>query len=145
MTLHVIGQRDSVLDSQLRPRSDGEVRGMGGVSGQDGLAVIPALIRNGAEIQPLSVRFARCLPDQLMAVQGAFEDLLQKGKAVFVRHRVETEASPCFSWALNDERARPGADAVGVSPYPAAIRMDEGKCKRLENLVRSQPDVLIPA
>jgi hypothetical protein len=70
---------------------------MGGVSSQHRLAVIPVFVCNGAKIEPLSARFARCLPDQLMPVQLAFEDLLEEGKAVFGWHRAETQASPCFS------------------------------------------------
>jgi len=67
---------------------------MGGVPGQDGLAVVPDVIRNGTEIQPLDVCFPRCLPDQLVSVQLAFEDLLQHGQAVLRRHGVETEPGP---------------------------------------------------
>jgi hypothetical protein len=67
---------------------------MGGVSGQHGPAVVPDVIRDGTEIQPLSVRLAGCLPDQLMSVQLAFEDLLERGKAVLGWHLIETEPGP---------------------------------------------------
>src|ERR1700683_4777651 len=73
------------------------------------------------------------------------KDLRKKGKAVFRRHRVETETSVCFSRALHDKSARLSVDAVGMSPDPAAVRADKGKRKRLKDLVCSQPDVLIAA
>jgi hypothetical protein len=69
---------------------------MGGVSGQNGPAGMPVLIRDGTKVQPLSVGVGSRLADQLMAVQLVFEDLLQAGQAVLARHRVETEIGPCL-------------------------------------------------
>ena len=107
--------------------------------------MVPDVIRDGTEIQPLSLCSARCLPDQLVPVQLEFEDFLQHGKAVPDRHRVETEAGPGVSRAFHDKRARFSVDPVGMRPYPAAIGLDKGKRKRVEHLVRAQPDVLIAA
>ena len=107
--------------------------------------MVPDVIRDGTEIQPLSLCPARCLPDQLVPVQLEFEDFLQHGKAVPGRHRVETEAGPGLSRAFHDKRARVSVDPVGMRPYPAAIGLDKGKRKRVEHLVRAQPDVLVAA
>jgi hypothetical protein len=145
MPLQAAGQGDGIFYSQLRPRADGEVGGMGGIAGQHGLTAVPALVGDRTEVQPRSVRAVRKLPDELMPVQMAREDLLQDGQARVWRHGVETQARVRLSRAFNDKCAGLGVDSVRVSPHPTALGRHEGKRERLEYLVRPQPDVPVTA
>ena len=109
---------------------------MGGVAGQHGLTVVPALVGNCTEVQPRSVRAVRKLPDEPMPVQMAREDLLQDGQARVRRHGVETQARVRLSRAFDDKCAGLGVDSVRMSPHPTALGWHEGKRERLEYLVR---------
>ena len=80
-----------------------------------------------------------------MTIQMTFEDVLEEGESVIGVHGVEAETGPGLSRALHDERTRPGVDPVGVSPQPAAARLDKGPGKSVEYLVRPQPYVFVAA
>jgi hypothetical protein len=118
---------------------------MGGISGQHGLTAVPALVGDRTEVQPRSVRAVRKLPDELMPVQMAREDLLQDGQARLRRQGVETQARVRLSRAFDDECAGLGVDSVRMSPHPSALGEHEGKREGFEYLVRPQPDVPVAA
>src|SRR5690242_6737775 len=118
---------------------------MSGISGQHRPALIPALVGDRTEIQPRSVRTVRELPDELVSVQMAREDLLQHGQAGVWRHGVETQARARLSRAFDDKCAGLGVDAVRMCPHPTALGGHEGKRERLKYLVRPQPYVLVTA
>jgi hypothetical protein len=50
-----VHERDRVLHRKLRPGADREVRCMGGVAHEDGLAMVPASSRKGRKTYPLRV------------------------------------------------------------------------------------------
>src|SRR5579863_316017 len=119
--------------------------GVGCVSRQHDVAVVPAPVGDRAKVQPRGTRTATGLPDQSMTVKLPFEELLEEGKAVLWRHGAKTEAGPRSGRAFDDKRARSGVDPVAVSPHPAATRLDEGIREGLEYLGCPQPDVLVAA
>ena len=66
MAQQAIGQDDNVLDSQRRPQPDGEMSGVSTISGQHDLAVMPGLIADIPEVEPLGRRTIGNLPDELV-------------------------------------------------------------------------------
>src|ERR1700678_887102 len=118
---------------------------MGGASRQSDFTVVAAPVGDSGKAQTLHDAAAPELLDQLMTIQLAFEEFLKEGKAVMRRHGGKAEAGPRFSRAFNDKRARFGVYPVAVSPYPAAVCVDEGIREGFEHLVCPQPDVFVAA
>ena len=100
-------EADRVLERELRPRPDREVRGVRGVAQQHDVPVAPGRVAHGDEVDPL-----RVVADQAVAVQHVGEQLLAEGDALAVAlaraqvaRVVEPRAAPRLLGGLHDERA----------------------------------------
>ncbi|CAB4907363.1 unannotated protein [freshwater metagenome] len=141
------GQRQRVLHGELGARADGEVRGVRRVAQQHQVALVPALVADGLEVQPLRVVGEHLVPGQLVG-----EDLPDPLDGVGVAHPgrellalggAEARALPDVVVHLDDE-GRPGVgERVAVDLHRPPLRVLDDELEGLEDQVGAQPDVLV--
>src|SRR2546422_11204295 len=71
--LQRLGQGDGVLHGELRPRSDGEVRGVGRIAQEHDVLVVPALVPHRAEVAPQGAVLEQSVALQLLSEQRLAE------------------------------------------------------------------------
>ena len=150
MLVQARGQREGVLHRQLGAGADREVRGVGGVAEQHDVAVVPALVADGVEVEPLGV-----VGEDLVALQLVGEDLRDPLDGVLVgdaragRSRasvaVEAGAAPDVLVHLDDEGRARVRVGVAVDLHGAPLRLLDEELERLEDQVGAEPDVLVVA
>ena len=121
------------------------MRRVRGIAHQHDVVVVPALARDAREVEPGRAAPMRGVADQPLAVEISLEQHLAGGDAVLLAHLVEAETLPGRRIALDDEGRGVGIEAVGVRPEPAVLGLLEDEGEGFEDLVRAEPDVLVPA
>src|ERR1700728_705608 len=106
---------------------------------------MPGAVAYRPEVQPARLAAVAKLANQPMAVQVFFEQALENNERLVRGQLVESESGPGLRGAFHDESARRRVDSVRVRPYPAAARRHEQEIEIVKYLVRTEPDVLVPA
>jgi hypothetical protein len=141
------GQR--VLHGQLGPGADREVRGVGGVAEQHHVAVVPALVADGVEVEPLGV-----VGEDPVTLELVGEDVGDPLDGVVVRDAgredgvlgaVEAGAAPDVFVHLHDEGGAGVGVGVAVDLHGSPLRLLDEELERLEDQVGAEPDVLVVA
>jgi hypothetical protein len=130
-------ERDRVLDRELRPRADREVRGVRGVPEQDDVLVPPGRVAQRHELDP-----ARVVREQRMAGERVGEQLLAEREPLGRRGAVEPGAPPRLLGGLHDERAHRVAVRVAVDLEHAVLGLGDVELEGVEHVLRAEPDVL---
>src|SRR5215204_1309179 len=143
MLVQLLGEPYRVLQSQLRARADGEVRGVGGIPHQHDVVVEPVLVADPLEVEPRRPVEVTLIVDQGVAVEVGLEDLLHEGDALVGPELVEAQALPGLRRAFDYAGAGVFVKAVGVDPDPTGSRLLEREGEGVEDLVGAEPDELI--
>jgi hypothetical protein len=114
------GEHDGVLHGELRAGADREVRGVGGVSQQHNVAMVPAGVLDGAEAPPHRAVLLEGVSLELLGAQR-----LAEGDGVLLRGAVETGRAPRLLAGLDDEGGMPALVLIGVdAPEPVAVVLE---------------------
>ena len=105
-----IDQRDAVLHRELGARADRKMRGVGGVAEQHDLAVVPALLAKGQEVDP-----ERAVRHQPPAAQLRLEEGFAVGDTLGLARRFQAGAAPGILRALDDEGAGARVERIGMN------------------------------
>ncbi len=91
LALKVLSERDRILNRQPRALPGREMGSMSAISGEDDLAVVPALIGNIPEAQPPGISIIVDLPHEAMALELIFKELFEESEAVTNWHPIEAQ------------------------------------------------------
>ena len=145
-TTQHFSQLDRVLQGQLGARSDREMGGVGGITDQDDLVVMPCVADDPAELEPRR-RAAEVgsIAQQRVAAELGREHLLAGSDGFGLIHCIEAEPVPGRLRAFDDERRTIVVKAIGVCPDPACVSRNEREGERVEAFGRAEPDKAIGA
>jgi hypothetical protein len=132
-----VRQRDRVLHRELRPRADGEVRGVRRVPEEHDVAVVPAPIAHPQKVEP-----DRAVGQQVVPVEVVGEEAFAEGDALALAHRVQPRPPPGRLRALDDERAGVLVERIRMHLEQAVLGLAKDEPERVEHKVRAEPHVL---
>jgi hypothetical protein len=105
------------------------------------IRVDPRAVRDPQEVDPRrSAQMAR-VGHQRVPVEIAREELFAEGDTLFGRHPVETGGAPDLLRRFDDERRRLAVELVRVRLKPAPLGLLERERERVEQSIRTEPDV----
>ncbi len=132
-----IDEGNAVFHRQLGPRADRKVGGVGGVAEQDDLAVVPALLAQGQEVDP-----ERAVRHQPPSSQLRLEEVFAVGDAVRLARRIQACVTPGSLRTLDDEGAGARVERISVNLEEAVIIAAKDEGEGVERQVAPKPDVL---
>src|SRR6267142_3290767 len=140
VALERVGERDRVLDRELRARADREMRRVRRVADQHDVAMVPGGVADRREAAP-----ERAILEEPVAPQLAGEETLDEGDRPILVGLVETGAPPRLFGCFKNERRGGRIVPVGVNAPEAVLAFLEQKRERGERIGRTEPDELVGA
>ena len=141
------GQFDTVVDGELGARTDGEMRGMGGIAHQHDMApaveMAPAFADQAVEIEPgRAAKMAR-IGHQRRAVEHLGEQLFAEGDRPGLVELAETVRLESLFSRLDDEGRGRIVETIDMRLEPAVLRPAEIEGEGVVELVGAEPDVAV--
>src|SRR5205085_9564927 len=131
-------ERDCVFERELRPRPDGEVRRVQRIAQEHDVVMMPMVIFNEQELDPLRVVRQESVPRQIYD-----EYVCEIVSRLFVCVLAESVARPSLLVALDDEGARRLVELIRVRGKDAVFSLLKGERWAMKGLVRAVPDVTV--
>ena len=136
-----LDQGRGVFHRQLGTGTDGEMRGVRGVTQQHDIFLEPALAEHAVELDP--GRRSTQVPgigDQPGAVEHVGEEFLAEGDRLIRLQLVESGLEPGFLRCFDDEGGPFVVELVGMQVEPARLGLLEGESEGVELLLGAEPD-----
>src|SRR4029450_12912857 len=134
------GERDRVLDRELRAGADREMRRMRRVAEQHDVPVVPGGVAYGREAAP-----ERAILEQSVTPELVGEEVLHEGERPVLVGLVEPGAPPRLLGRLENERRGGRVVPVGVDAPEAVLALLEQKRERRERIGCAEPDEFVGA
>ena len=139
--VHGARQRDRVLERQLRPGPDREMRGVRGIANEHDVLVIPRGVADANEREPGPVPLMPRVMHQAVAPQPWREHRFAGREGRVHIRAVEPGVPPRALVALDDEGGLCLVEPIGVRLEDARVVHDEDEREGVEALRRAEPNV----
>src|SRR5262249_39083474 len=138
--LEGVGERDRVLDRELRAGADRKMRRVRRVAEQHDVPVVPGGVAYGREAAP-----ERAILEQSVAPELVGEEPLDERERLVLVGLVESGAPPRLLGRLENERGGRRVVPVGVNAPETVLALLEQERERGERIGRAEPDELVGA